>query len=673
MLRETRLTIVHAVLVLFALALVLRSAWVQVVQHATWERYASRQHYAHAALPAPRGEILDVTGLPLAQNQLRVRLNIVPEQVREPRLLTRQLQRLGVDRATLRRVTDTKRKWVPIRGSFLPSDVAALRAMRGVHVEPVGGREYAPSEGLRKVVGRTNAAGAGLDGLESVLDSILRGERGSVRARVGAGGQRYEAPEALTLPPRPGHTVTLTLSYVLQDICDRALADVAARLGASGGDIVIVDPRTGEVRCLASRRSSGVATASTALVEPFEPGSTLKPLFASALLESGKARLDEVIETYLGVYHTHGRTISDVHGAEQMSLAEVIRHSSNVGIVRFTERLAPREIYELLRDFGFGTPTGVPYPTEASGILREPRRWTSQSQASLAMGYEVAVTPLQLAMAYAAIANDGVLLAPALVKTIRDADGEVVYEHRPLAVRRVLRPATARTLREVLASVVDSGTATDAMLASYAFGGKTGTARRNTGGGYRQGSYTSTFVGIFPANTPQYVVLVKVDNPRGTYYGGKAAAPVARAVIEAAIAARGAALDRAQLAQARYVPPRMEGEADGARGVRVPTFGSAVGSTDDDPAPRYALVDSVAELPPVVPVRFDLREPLPSASVDKAAVMVPDVRRLPLRVAARELHRAGLRVAVVTGVNWEVSPPPGAVVPRGSLVRIARQ
>jgi cell division protein FtsI (penicillin-binding protein 3) len=672
MLRQTRLAIVHAVLVAFAAALIVRSAWVQLWQGEIWERLASRQHYAQAALPAPRGEILDVAGVPLAQSQMRVRVNIVPQEVREPRRLTRALQRLGVDRTILRRVTDRRRKWVPIRQTFLPSDVAQLRAIKGVRFEPQGGREYAPSDGLRKIVGRTNSAGEGLDGIESMLDSMLRGERGSARALVGPRGQRYESPEALTLPPRPGHTVVLTISYVLQDICDRALADATARLSASGGDIVVVDPRNGEVRCMASRRSAGVATASTALVEPFEPGSTLKPFFAGALLESGRARVDDVVETYDGVYRTHGRTITDVHRAARLSLADVIRHSSNVGIVRFTERLAPREMYEILRDFGFGSPTGVAYPSEAPGILYPTGRWSAQSQASLAIGYEIAVTPLQLAMAYAAIGNGGVLLSPSLIKSVQNPDGEMVYEHRPRAVRRVLQAATARTLREILASVVDSGTSTDAALAAYAFGGKSGTAKRVANGSYGTGRYTSTFVGLFPAREPQYVVLVKIDNPQGSYYGGKTAAPVAKAVIEAAIAARDAGLDRADLAlqKARYVPP-----AEEAPMGRVASAGVVADARSAEPEPSspYALVDPVAEPAPAPPARFDLRVKLPRPAPNRESVAIPDVRRLPVRVAVRELHRAGLRVRLVTDAGVELAPPPGTVVPRGTLVRLERQ
>lgn len=668
MLQTTRLRVIQGVLVAFAAALVLRAGWVQLWQGERWQRLAARQHYSMNALPAPRGEILDVTGIPLAQSEVRVRLNVAPREVRDMRRLGRELRRLGLDAATVRRATDRKRKWVEIPKAFLPSDAAVVSAMPGVHPVPSVQRDYVPLDGLRRIVGRTSAEGNGQDGLELVLDSLLRGQRGSTKDLLGPRGRRYESLEALTQPPLPGHSVTLTVSYMMQDICDRALADAAVRLGVSGGDIVVLEPATGEIRCLASRRESGVITGSLALTEPFEPGSTLKPFIAGRMVEGERARWDEVIETFNGTYRICGRQITDVHRAARLSLADVIKFSSNIGIARFTERLSKREVFETLRDFGFGTPTGIAYASEASGDLKEPRLWSCPSQAAMSRGYEISVTAVQLAAAYGAIANDGLLLVPTLVRSIRDADGEVVYEHRPEVVRRVLKARTARQLRDVLASVVDSGTATDASLATFDLGGKSGTARGFSGGRYVEGNYTSTFVGLFPARDPQYVVLVKLDNPRGTYYGGKTAAPVAKAILQAAIAARDASLDRGDLAmqRARYVPPAEESPSP----QRVVATGR-VGADAPLPQPRYALVDSTPVAPPAR-ARFDLRTDS-TRPVARERVAIPDVRGLPVRVAARELHRAGLRVAFVSGVAFEVSPPPGTLVAGGTLVRVARR
>jgi cell division protein FtsI (penicillin-binding protein 3) len=186
------LRILHGVLVAFAVALVVRAAWVQLWQGERWERMATWQHYSRNALPAPRGEILDVGGLPLAQSEVRVRLNIAPQELKETRRVARELKRLGVDAATIRRATDRKRKWVEIPKAFMPSDVAVLSALPGVHAEPSVQRDYVPLEGLRRIVGRTNIDDIGQDGLELVLDSLLRGERGATRAIRDARGRRYE-------------------------------------------------------------------------------------------------------------------------------------------------------------------------------------------------------------------------------------------------------------------------------------------------------------------------------------------------------------------------------------------------------------------------------------------------------------------------------------------------
>jgi len=672
MIRVNRLSILHVSLALFAVALTLRAAKVQLLDGKNWDQAAERQHYAQTSLDAPRGEIRDASGVPLARSQERVQISIALPEVADLRELTKALTRLGVERSVVRRLSDKKHKWVDLRQTFQPSDVASLVLMPGVHSKSVTERLYVVNEGVRRIVGQTGPGGAAVDGLELALDSLLRGERGRTAAFRGPNGERYESPELLTQPPRQGSTVTLTIHLALQDICDRALADAAARLGAEGGDIVVLDPRDGEVRCLASRRAGVRVGAATAVTEPFEPGSTLKPFYAGSLIERGRARPDEMIETFNGHYTVAGRTINDVHKAARLSLADVIRFSSNVGIARFSERLTDREQYELLRDYGFGTPTGMTYPSESPGLLREVRRWSAQSHASLAIGYEISVTPLQLAVAYAAIANGGRLMQPAIVKSVQDADGRMVYEHTPRVVRQVLTPATTATLRHILESVVDSGTATDAELSTFNLAGKSGTARRTNGGRYGQGLYTSTFVGIFPGSDPQYVVLVKIDNPGKTYYGGKAAAPVAKNVIEAAIASRSVNLDRRTLAaQKTRVTPRPL--ADQVSVERITAAGGLAGDSMPDShsagAP-VALVDTTSEPPLRGSVRFDLARPLRDAPRSDTLVEVPLVRGLPLRVAVRELHRAGLRVTVAGGGAGNTDPVAGSHVRAGTLVTL---
>lgn len=329
-------------------------------------------------------------------------------------------------------------------------------------------------------------------------------------------------------------------------------------------------------------------------------------------------------------------------------------------------------MYELLRDLGFGTPSGLPYPSEAAGILRHPRNWTSPSHVSHAIGYELSVTPLQLAVAYTALANEGSVVAPALIQEIRDSDGNVVYTHRPQVLRRVFERTTVATLLPMLESVVDSGTATDAALGTFTLAGKSGTARRTVGGRYGASMYTSTFVGLFPARDPQYVVLAKIDNPRNeSIYGGKVAAPLAKAVIEGALAAREASLDWEQLApqKAAILPATSQGETDELTAGSVDSGTARDSSSIATIPPEW--IDGAAEPEPQPPVTFDLTRALKEEKQAAGMASVPEVRGMPLRVAARALHAAGFRV-VISGQGGGTQPPAGSTLRTGSLIRLQR-
>jgi cell division protein FtsI (penicillin-binding protein 3) len=509
----------------------------------------------------------------------------------------------------------------------------------------------APStDGLRRLLGTVDRDGRATGGMELALDGVLRGTPGKTTlVRAGRQGA-LTSPEEGYVAPTPGRTAVLTLHQGLQDIAERALSDAIRELDAKGGDIVVLDPHSGEIRALASRRARADATGATALIEPYEPGSTLKPFIAAALLEKGRVALDERVNTYNGTYRVHGRTISDIHRAPWMDFATVIRQSSNIGMVQFAERLTAGEEYEALRDAGFGMATGVPYPSESQGRLRTVKEWSKLSQGSLAMGYEIAVTPLQLALAYGAIANGGELLEPVLVKEVRDDDGDVSFRAKRRVVRRIMSEETARTMRGLLREVVTDGTAKSARLATYELSGKSGTARRVSadGRGYEAGSYTASFVGLFPAEEPQFVILVKLDDPSGGYYGGKVAAPVTKAVLQAVLAARDGALDPSRL------PGRKEPEP-----VRIAEAETELEATLTPEATHRVVIELGVD-------------PERKPEVDERRV-VPDVPGLPTRAAVRELHRAGFKVALTRGPARETQPVAGALLPVGATVRLAAQ
>jgi len=400
----------------------------------------------------------------------------------------------------------------------------------------------------------------------------------------------------------------------------------------------------------------------------------MKPFIAAGLLARGRVRDDDSVDTGNGVLEIKGRAnpIRDEHLIGRAPLAEVLRWSSNIGIVKFAERLSNAEEYETLRDFGFGTPTGLSYPTESGGILRAPGSWSSQSSHSMAMGYEVSVTPLQLAAAYAVFANGGELIEPAIVKEVRSPDGSVRYRHTSRVVRRVVPKPVADKIRHMLLDVVDEGTALQAALDNYLLAGKTGTPRGTVRGRYVAGRYNPNFVGLFPGDAPQYVIVVKLAAPQGSIFAAQTAAPVTKAILQAAIAARDAALDRTKLASS-VVPSKTGFAYQGVAPVGTPRL-VARSSVDDSAV--GGSVPFVATLP----------MPL-SAPAPRTIRPVPDVAGLRLRDAVRSLHNAGFRVqlaradggrgagaaigrvSLVTGAA-STSPAAGEMAPAGTLVRL---
>ncbi len=627
---------------LAAAALLARAVQVQVVEGETWQRLAEKQHRKSLEIPAPRGAILDRDGAELAVSHERYRISVAPGEVNEPERVREALTAaLEVSPAEADRVVGSERPWVVLPGRYAPSVREELGRLRGVYLERELERVYPYGQLAMGSLGRVRD-GRGVGGVEQVLDSILRGRPGrEVQARDNV-GQPIPGESYVVRAPRSGGGVVLTLDLDLQEIAREALSSAIEETGARGGDLLITDPRTGEILSMVSLRD-GRSTGLSAINTPYEPGSTLKPFTVAGLLAGELASLSDSIDAEEGRWRVAGRTLTDVHAHGTLSLADALRVSSNVAVAKAARAMTPAQQYQNLRAFGFGVPTGVDLPGEAAGTLRRPEDWSLQSPASLAIGYEVAVTPIQMAMAYGALANGGWLMEPRIVREVRGTDGSALERRGPRRIRRAVPEQVAEKISRVLVDVVEDGTGTRARLSTFRVAGKSGTSRAYASlDGYQRDSYYASFVGYFPAEKPQLVVFVKLERPEGAYYGGSTAAPVTRATLEAILAARRAPLDRRALVSI-------------ARSVDRGAAGSPV---------RFASLDAAPGGSGAVqrPIRTD---------VTGEGVPVPDVEGLPLRAAVRRLHAVGLRVLWDgSGTVGSTRPPPGRRLAPGDTVRL---
>ncbi len=647
--RHLRHGLLQLSLLLAVVCILGRALQLQVVRGSHYQALALKSHQRRASLPAPRGTIYDREGRVLAMGrttyQVGVATNELPDRESAAKVL-REVLNIRPDVAREIAVGD-ERRWIPLRGRFtaIQKEILEKRVARGLHFTQVVDRFYPRGELAAEIIGRVDAAGHGQGGLELSFDSLLAGQPGvALERRIVAGASATWVRED-HLPPTPGVDIYLTIDAEMQAIAESVLEDAVTASGAEGGDMLVINPNTGELLAAASRRvgQRRYMAHLTAATEPYEAGSTLKPFTTAALLAEGLAELSDSVDTGNGLYRAAGRTIHDEVPHGRLSLAQTLTVSSNVGMAMFAERLPKGVQFSYLRNFGFGTPTGLEYPSESPGTLRRPAEWSGQSRASLAIGYEVAVTPLQLVMAFGALANGGLLMRPQMVREARAPDGSVRWTTRPEVIRRVISADVAADLRAVLVHAVNEGTGRGAGVRGLSVAGKTGTAWRfDSELGYAGRSYTASFVGLIPSDKPELVILVKLDKPSGAYYGGATAAPVMSSAVRAALAGS------YWSAPPQMGEPEIPDEQAGVTAGQVPASGPYVFALD---AP---LLRAQGE--------NDRRR------LDDSAA-VPDVTGLSLRTAAQRIHETGWRVLLQGGGRVVATQPPvGTRLRRGEPV-----
>jgi cell division protein FtsI/penicillin-binding protein 2 len=657
---RSRLHVVFLAGLLWVALICLRLYQLQVVSHVRYVRKARQQQQQVVRLDPPRGTIYDAAGRELAVSVEVDSAYAVPPEIGDRAGAVAHAVAAavpGIDAGRLERVLAEDREFVWVARKLDPPVAAALRRLHlpGIHFLPESKRYYPMRRLAGEVLGYVGLENRGLAGLEKTYDQIITGKPGMRTVLRDAKRGTAASPDLFFSEPQPGGDLYLTLDAAVQHMVERELQRVVEERHARLGSAVFLDPATGAVLAMASfptfdpnefEKYPIESERNRSIMDAYEPGSTFKIFTAAAALESGLVHSDDPFDCGMGSIVLSGITIRDHKPYGMLSFADVIAKSSNVGVIRAALIIGGDRLYRTITAFGFGRRTGIDLPVENPGILRKIEHWRPLTKAYIAFGQGIAVTPLQLAAAVAAVANGGRLLQPYVVDTVRRGDVAERRHPQPKVVDTPISAATAEELRRLLERVVTDGTGKSAAVAGYRVAGKTGTAQIPQNGTYAQHEYLPSFVGFAPADRPALVGVVAVDSPQGMeYYGAQVAAPVFGTLVREVLLYLGV---RPQ----RQAPAFWPGEMVAA-GLRPAPGGAAPGgatvkpavvrSPDDDDSAGEDVPDLWRNQAPP-PVRRVPSGNLPGApaAVGRPAGAAPAARTLPAP-AARTLPTPAVR------------------------------
>ncbi len=517
----------------------------QALQHEPLLAEANRTRRTIQETRARRGHILDRNEQVLAISGVAETLCADPSQLSREQALAmaaRLSEELDVDRDLLERRLTSGRRFVYVKRRMDPEEAERIRdlGLPGLFFRQEPVRVYPQGVALCHVLGFVDYKQRGVEGIELAMDDPLQGLPGWTVTERDRLRREILPSRAAHVEARNGCTVVLTIDEVIQHIVETELDLGMEEHGPRAGTVVVVDPRTGEILAMANRpafdpnapgASPAEARRNRAITDRYEPGSTFKVFTLAAALNDGVVTLDQQFDCENGYFLYNRRILHDHHSYGMLSAEDILVHSSNIGAAKIALRLGARRLYDYLRRFGFGAKTGVQLPGEVAGMLHPVSRWSGISITRIPMGHEVDVTPLQMAMAFSAVANGGILMQPRIVRELRDPDERVLRTYPPKPIRRVIDERTAALmLRPMMRVASAEGTAEAAALRGYPVAGKTGTSQKLVDGRYSRTRHVASFVGFVPAQNPVVCIVVVLDEPRTSMYGGKTAAPIFREI-----------------------------------------------------------------------------------------------------------------------------------------------
>ena len=640
MLRRRLLT-AAVLLALWAAGIEARLVVLQIYEHDELVSRADKQQMRTVNAPAKRGDIFDRRGRLLAYSVDADSIYAVPTEIKDIDAAVESLCGALEDcdkkfRAQLADRLGRQRSFVFVKRRVAPTEskrVAAL-GLDGIGFMKESKRFYPNRELAANLVGYVGVDNVGLDGIEASYDKTVRGHAGQVLIQTDARSHAFSRLERL---PTVGSSVELSIDEQLQHIVERELKAGVAENNAEGGAAVVMDPHTGEILAMASWPTFNPNSyndtpvddrRNRAVQDLYEPGSTFKIVTASAAFQEHVVTPDELIDTQGGSITFPGRKpIFDTHNYGVLSFTDVIVKSSNVGAIKVGLRLGPERLSMYINRFGFGRPTSSDFPSESPGIVWNPAKLDNSGLASVSMGYQIGVTPLQMAAAVSSVANGGTLYEPRVLRAvIRDGVRTPIV---PKVVRQTITPETATTLTGIMEQVVMLGTGKAAQMTSFTVAGKTGTAAKLINGHYSTTNYNASFVGFVPSRSPELTIVVVIDSPHAKgHTGGVAAAPIFHRIAAESL---------------RYL------------GV-APTIGAAppilVARTNDTPVTTTAAPASSGVV---------------TMAVDEDPSVIPDLRGQSARDAMRTLARLGLATKIQgAGLVHDQDPAPGTPLDRGT-------
>lgn len=520
---------------------------VQIINSAKYKIAARKQYEEKIKISPSRGLIYDRNMNVLVSNSLQYSFAVDPNMVAKPDSIANLFAKIfKKDKSEyLSKITNKSTSFIYLERKVDVANIQGLDSadFDGLIILKEPKRVYNYGRLASQVLGYTNIEGVGLSGIEQSMENELAGKDGFVIMQRDGKGQYKPNMDIPKKEPVNGNNIVLTLDVNIQKFAEEELERGVKETNSISGKVIVTNVKTGEVLGMASYPSfdpNSITIADTAgfmnrtISDVYEPGSTFKVVAASAALEEKLMDKLSLINTENGHYTLASNvTMEDEHKSASMTFQQALEQSSNIGFMKISQKIGSERFYKYARDFGFGISTGIELPGENRGILKRPIDFSPISLPYMAIGYEVLINAMQLTEAYSAVANNGTLLKPYIIKKETALDGQTIFENSPIEIRQVISQNTAKLLSTLMVGVVETGTATDAKIDGMKIAGKTGTAQRVIDGKHSSGSHTGSFVGFFPADNPQFLITVILDDPKnGQFYGGKIAAPVFKRIAE---------------------------------------------------------------------------------------------------------------------------------------------